>query len=88
MESDVDIAALSGVYQEVAELIGVDQMMLLYDTWRGIQVSFPTHLYDSDKVRALVKRNQDELSSGQLARKYGFSQRWVANARKDTANNE
>ena len=41
---------LAGVYVEVAEQIGIDNAYLLFEHFRGQQLTFPLNFYSSDYI--------------------------------------
>lgn len=67
---------LVGIYRELAEIIGVDNVTLVYEYFKGQQVSFPIHLYSKDFVIRQVGLNQS-IPIKHLASKYGYSERWL-----------
>ncbi len=71
------IGALNEVYKELVDLIGYDNTMLLYTHFKGQQVTFPVRLYNPETVCAMVKREYDGKNAKQLARAFGYSERWI-----------
>ena len=73
--SDKD--ALNDVYKEIADLIGYDNAMILYTHFKGQQITFPVKLFKSEHIRGILKKQYDGKNAKQLARTYGYSERWI-----------
>ncbi|MFB9768692.1 Mor transcription activator family protein [Lactiplantibacillus modestisalitolerans] len=73
----VDEAALNPFYADLSELIGTDAMLTLFENYRGMQLTIPTHLYERTRAAKRVRERYDGQNTRQLARQYGYSQRWV-----------
>ena len=69
---------LAGVYQEIAEQIGVKETRILYDHFKGQQLSLPIKFYNNDYIGTRIK---GEYHSGktikEIARNYGYTERRV-----------
>ena len=65
---------LAGIYGELAEIIGTDDAIIIYEYFKGQQVSFPTRLYSKDFVAEQVISNKSQPIK-KLATKYGYSER-------------
>ena len=71
------IGALNEVYRELVDLIGYDNTMILYTHFKGQQVTFPVKLYNPESISEMVKMQYDGKNAKQLARTYGYSERWI-----------
>ena len=65
---------LVGIYGDLAEIIGVDNVVVIYKHFKGQQASFPTRLYSKDFIveQAISDKSQPIKK---LATKYGYSER-------------
>lgn len=72
-----DISGLNDVYRELCDLVGYENMLKLYAQYKGFQVNFPTRLYSKEYVREVVKKESDGSNTKELARKLGYSERWI-----------
>lgn len=72
-----EIRGLNDLYRELSEVIGYENMQKLYTQYRGFQISFPRRLYSKDYVREVVKREFDGSNTQELARRYGYTERWI-----------
>lgn len=72
--SDVKPQDLAGIYGELAEIVGTDDAIIIYEYFKGQQVSFPTRLYSKDFVIEQVISNRSQPIK-KLATKFGYSER-------------
>lgn len=42
----INLEALNPIYKQLYDLVGEEHMLSIYADLRGIQVTFPAHLYD------------------------------------------
>ena len=76
-DEQADISGLNDVYRELCDLVGYENMLKLYAQYKGFQVNFPTRLYSKDYVREVLKREYNGSNTKALARKLGYSERWI-----------
>lgn len=81
--TQIDTDALQEFYLELTDLVGLDSMLAIYEHYRGSQLTIPTHLYDRKKAAKQVADKYDGRNSMALARKYGYSEKWVKKSIKD-----
>lgn len=74
---EIDTDALQGVYKRLDDLLGTEDMLKVYQEFRGTQLNLPMKLYDRDETMAAIQKNFPQMSEKALADKYGYSQRWV-----------
>ncbi|MGP4117921.1 Mor transcription activator family protein [Levilactobacillus zymae] len=77
MDSKVDVTVLHHFYRELDDLIGEEAMLLIYQQYKGMQMTIPTHLYDRELTVKKVLSEYNGSNQQALARKYGYSQKWV-----------
>ncbi|MBZ2405778.1 Mor transcription activator family protein [Liquorilactobacillus hordei] len=79
MQDYVSLKLLSSFYAELSDLIGTEAMLKFHDFYKGNQISAPIHLYDRDKLGRQVRvEYHNGQSKSNLARKYGYSERWIS----------
>lgn len=82
-KEEIDVEALHSFYKELQNLIGLECMLKVHDHYKGSQLVIPSHLYDRKLAAAKITKLYDGHNSRELARKYGYSQKWVSdNLRK------
>ena len=77
MISVAEVDTFNDVYKEMIDLIGYDNTMTLYTHFKGQQITFPVKLFKPECVCKMIKKQYDGTNAKQLARKYGYSERWV-----------
>ena len=65
---------LIGIYSELAEIVGIDNVITIYERFKGQQVSFPTRLYSKDYIVGQIHSEQTQPIR-KLATQYGYSER-------------
>ncbi|WP_312095361.1 Mor transcription activator family protein [Aminipila sp.] len=68
---------LNDVYREIAELVGMDNMIKLYKFYKGQQVSFPTRIYRKEFLREVIEKHYDGTNAKDISRELGYSERWI-----------
>ena len=76
---------LNGAYNDIAELLGVEATMKLYDTFRGQQLTFPVHLFHKDFIARQITQAYDGSNAKQLATRFGYSEKWIRAIVKENA---
>lgn len=63
------------VYNQLIELIGEENTLLVFQTFRGQQVTFPKRFYKSEYVIKEVRRRYDGSNLQELAREFDYTDR-------------
>ena len=72
---DATAEELAGIYTEVAEKIGMDNAYILFQHFRGQQLTFPLKFYSSDCLaRRICMEEKQGCNTREMARKYGYSE--------------
>lgn len=68
---------LAGDYAGISEIIGVENAKLLFDHYRGQQITFPQRFYSKKYVAAQASKELEKGTSSlsQIAIKYGYTER-------------
>lgn len=76
---------LNGVYEAMSEIIGFDNVVKLYENFRGSQINFPTKLFSKEFVlqEALKTYDGTSKSINMIAIKYSYSERTIRKLLKD-----
>ncbi|HIW72447.1 MAG TPA: hypothetical protein H9875_07475 [Candidatus Levilactobacillus faecigallinarum] len=77
MKEKIDVLALHQFYRGLSELVGVEDMFKIYQAYKGMQITIPTHLYDRKLAAQKVVQAYNGHNQQILARKYGYSQKWI-----------
>lgn len=75
----VEKELLNSFYQELAELLGEEAMLVFFEHYQGLVISVPKKLYSGKKLaeRLAILPPIDLKTKQHLARKYGYSQRQI-----------
>ena len=74
---NIDVKALNPFYRTLSELVGVEGMVKLFESYCGGTFSFPDCLYDAEFVIGKVVQEFNGTNTNLLARKYGYSDQWL-----------
>ncbi|MHA3067271.1 Mor transcription activator family protein [Lacticaseibacillus saniviri] len=77
MKRTLDLDALQDIFISLIDLIGEENTLLIWENYKGGQLSIPSHLYNRKKVSQLINRQQGPIDSRKVAVKYGYSEKWV-----------
>lgn len=78
MEGDnVNVATLQAFYRRLNDLIGTEAMLLVWNEFKGTQLTIPLHLYDRNLAGAQVKKLYNGENARALASQFGYSEKWV-----------
>ena len=80
-----DLHGLNDIYRDLTELVGLENMQKIYNQYNGFQISFPKKLYHKEYVREVVERDYDGSNTQELARRYGYTERWIRTIATETA---
>ena len=73
----INTSDFNGIYQELVELLGLEVTIKIYKCCKGQQVTFPMRIHSKSYVmRELCNKNTISASK-YLARKLGYSERWI-----------
>ena len=70
-------ADLEGVYEEVAEVVGIENAFKIYEHFKGQQMNFPQRIYSQEYVERYVKENYDGTNLREFAKKFNYSERRI-----------
>lgn len=74
---DTDKQLFNSVYKDIAEVFGIDIAIQIYQIYKGMQITFPTRLFNPDYVKTQVPVEYDGENVKQLAKKYGYSEKTI-----------
>ena len=77
---------LSGVYQDMAEVIGIDSVLKIHQSFRGQTVCFPVDLFNRHYIACQIIKEYDGHNIKKLASKFGYSEKWIRKILKDSGN--
>ena len=78
----------SGIYRELAELLGDAAVMKIWREFAGSTVTFPMRLYSREHVRQFIRDNRENMRPAELGRRVGLSERRVRQIIHDMCRDE
>ena len=68
---------LNGIYKELAEIVNFETVVTIFEHFKGQQVTFPTRLMSTEFTIRQLLREYNGKNVRTLAKKYGYSERWI-----------
>ena len=72
-----ELLGLNEVYRDIANEIGIENAIVIYNLFRGTQVSFPNRLFSKEYIHKAIVDEYNSNNVTQLAQKYNYSERSV-----------
>ncbi len=72
-----DFSGLNEVYREIADEIGIENTMRIFNLFHGTQISFPNRLFSREHVHKAIVEEYDGKNALDLAQKYNYSERSI-----------
>lgn len=69
--SEIESEYLNGVYNEIANTLGIEVAMTLYSTYRGQQITFPVNFFTHEFIASRIVAEYDGKNIRQLATNTG-----------------
>lgn len=77
MKTAVKIEDLNDIYKSIAEEIGFENTVAVYNMFRGTQVSFPSRMFSKEFVYNAIAEEYNGKNVAQLAQKYNYTERTI-----------
>lgn len=71
---NINIMDLSGVYQELAEQIGVENSYKVYQCLKGQQIVFPVGFLSKEYILSSMLSEYNGSNTRELAKKWGYTE--------------
>ncbi len=72
-----DFSGLNEVYREIADEIGIENTIRIFNLFHGTQISFPNRLFSREHVHKAIVEEYDGKNALALAQKYNYSERSI-----------
>lgn len=69
--SDIKQEELTELYKEYCSLVGLENTLLIYDVFKGQQITFPIHLVSREFIRAQMLSEYNGRNIKAISKKYG-----------------
>lgn len=73
----VKVEDLNDIYRNIAEEIGFENTVIIYNMFRGTQVSFPNRMLSKEYIYKSIVEEYNGDNVSQLAKKYNYTERTV-----------
>lgn len=81
---DEEVAAMnsnperySGIYKDLAELIGDAATLKIWKNFSGLNITFPQKLYSIEFRKEFIMENMESMKPSEMAKQLGLSERRV-----------
>lgn len=82
VESDAEL--LNTIYREIAEQLGIDTAMDIYQMFKGQQITFPVRFLNPTRIQQIIIQEYDGTNIRALATKYNYSEKTVRRIIRDS----
>ena len=72
-----DFSGLNDVYREIADEIGIEKTIIIFNLFHGTQISFPNRLFSKEYTHRAILKEYNGKNVLQLAQKYNYSERTI-----------
>lgn len=72
------------IYREICGTIGLDGAIAIYQMYKGQQITFPIHLFNTKRIQHNIIKEYDGSNIKDLAKRYGYSEKTVRRMIKDS----
>ena len=79
-----DSELLNTVYREVADKLGMDTAMEIYQLFKGQQICFPVRFFNPTRIQQIIIQEYDGTNIKLLAVKYNYSEKTVRRIIRDS----
>lgn len=86
MENEIISSNFNGIYEDIADYLGIDMAVKFYERYRGQQITFPVRLYTTKYVVNQISQDTGEGDIKDIARKYGYTEQWIRRMLKTSLN--
>ena len=80
-----DVELFHDIYKEISNELGTEVAIAIHNMFKGQQITFPTRLYNSKRVKEVIYMEFDGKNIWELARKYGYSEKTMRRMLKEDA---
>jgi hypothetical protein len=74
-DNSIKPSDLTGIYKDVAEVIGIESTLLLHKEFQGQQVTFPKKIYSKSYILQQILKDASVVNIKEFAVKYGYTER-------------
>ncbi len=75
--SEIDLNLLNAVYREIADKLGLEAAVEIYEMFRGQQICFPVRFYSSESLKKAISEEYNGKNIRNLSIKYNYSEKTI-----------
>ena len=75
--AEKDSELLNTIYKEIADKLGMDTAMDVYQMFKGQQITFPVRFLNPARIQRIIIQEYDGTNIKALATKYNYSEKTV-----------
>jgi len=77
LEKETKGSSFNSIYEDLADYLGVDIAVKIFERYKGQQITFPVKLYSVQYIVKQITENKEGASVKEIARKYGYTEQWI-----------
>jgi len=84
MATKLNYEMLHPTYKALYDIVGEDNLLKIYELFRGTQLQLPMKMYDRILLKeAICKGKLDGMTNQEISLKFGYSPRWIKSVREN-----
>ena len=83
-----DAKLFNDIYRELSTIMGEEFAIKMHHMYSGQQITFPVHLYNSERIQQNVAKEFDGTNIRELSRKYNYSEKTIRRMIRDAFKEE
>lgn len=72
------------IYREISTQLGLDTAIAIYQMYKGQQITFPVHLFNSKRIQKSIIKEYDGSNIRELSKKYDYAEKTIRRMIKDS----
>ena len=84
MDNTKESDLFNEVYREISSEMGLDVAIAIYQMYKGQQITFPVHLFNSKRIQQSIIKEYDGTNIRELSKKYGYAEKTIRRMIKDS----
>ncbi len=85
--AEKDAELLNTIYKDIADNLGMDVAMDIYNMYKGQQITFPMRFFNPVRIQQIIVQEYDGTNIKALAAKYNYSEKTIRRILKDRTEN-
>lgn len=86
IQEEITPSDFTGVYRDIAEVIGVESTIALHNSFQGQQITLPKKLFTHDYILTKIKKGDGATKVKKIAAQYGYTERRLRQIMKEHNN--